>query len=118
MKTMTVQLFVRKADRESQKAERWLKERRKDFARIDVDVQPPSPAELESVVRYFHGDWNSLFDTTGKSWKNGGFSWKVFDPKSELLAHPELLKLPILRSSHQVLLGFDAGKYEKFFLDL
>ena len=115
---MTVQLFVRKSDRECQKAERWLKERRKIFVRIDVGIKPPSAAELESAVRSFQGDWNALLDTTGNAWKKGGFSWKVFDPKTELLEHPELLKLPILRSSNRVVVGFIADKYENFFLDL
>jgi Spx/MgsR family transcriptional regulator len=115
---MVVQLFVRKSDRECQKAERWLKERRLDFARIDVEVKSPSLSELESVVRSLQGDWDALLDTTGTAWRKGGFAWKVFDPRTELLEHPELLKLPILRASKQALVGFDADKYENFFLDL
>ncbi len=109
------QLFVRKACRESQKAERWLKERGIPFSRCDVDVKFPSPAELESLARGVQG-WDNLVDKDCSAWKKEGMAWRVFEPQSELVEFPQLLKTPLLREGNRAVAGFNPATYEKFCL--
>ncbi len=106
------QLFVRKSCRESQKAERWLKERRIPYSRCDVDEKFPSPRELESLARGVQG-WDQLLDKTGAVWKKEGMEWRVFDPETELRDYPGVLKTPLLREGNVAAAGFDPATYEK-----
>lgn len=106
-----LQLFGRKKCRETQKAERWLKERRKDFHFIDLDMKPLSPGELDSVAQAI-GSYQKLMDESCAEFVKRGLKFMDYDPREELLAHPALIKTPILRKAPQALVGFD----EKAFL--
>ncbi len=106
-----LQLFGRKKDRETQRAERWLKERRIDFHFIDLDQKPLSPAELDSIARSTGGH-QTLIDKASAEYKNGGWAHRSFDPRDELLDHPELLKTPILRRTPEAALGFDEAVWK------
>lgn len=101
-----LQVFGRKKDRETQKADRWLKERRVEFSFIDLDQKALSPGELDSIARAA-GGYETLVDTEGTEYKKGGWAHRSFDPREELLAHPGLVQTPILRLAPRAVVGFD-----------
>ena len=108
-----LQLFGRKKDRETQRGERWLKERRFDFHFIDVDQKPPSPGELDGMARAAGGH-QALIDAGSAEFKTGGWAHRTFDAREELLEHPALLKVPILRSAPRAFVGFDEAGWKAF----
>jgi len=107
----TLQLIGRKKDRETQKGERWLKERRIAFGFVDLDVKPLSPGELDSVARAVGGH-EALWDTQGAAYQKGGWAHRAFDARDELLEHPELLKTPILRLAPKAVVGWDEAAWK------
>ena len=103
---VALQLFGRKKDRESQKGDRWLKERRVDYHFVDLDQKALAPGELDSIARAAGGH-GALVDTAGSEYKNGGWAHRSFDPREELLEHPGLMKTPVLRAGPKAVVGFD-----------
>ena len=106
-----LQLFGRKKDRETQKAERWLKERRVEFSLVDLDLKALSPGELDSIARAAGGH-QALIDTAGAEYKKGGWAHRSFDAREELLDHPGLVRTPVLRCGPQAVVGFDEGAWK------
>lgn len=106
-----LQLFGRKKDRETQRGERWLKERRIVFSFVDLDQKTLSPGELDSIARSAGGH-EALVDTEGAEYKKGGWAHRSFEPREELLEHPGLLRVPVLRQAPQAVVGFDEGAWK------
>jgi arsenate reductase-like glutaredoxin family protein len=107
-----LQLFGRRKDRDTQKGERWLKERRIPFHFVDLEIKPLSPGELEGVARAV-GGFEKLIDESSAAYRAGGWAYKTFDPREELLAHPALVKTPILRLSPKAVVGFDETAWKE-----
>ena len=107
----TLQLFGRKKDRETQGAERWLRERRIEFSFVDVEVKALSPGELDSIARAVGGH-PALVDTGSSEYQKGGWAHRSFDPREELLDHPSLLRVPILRLAPRAVAGFDEAAWK------
>ena len=107
----SLQLFGRKKDRETQRADRWLKERRIDYSFLDLDQKALSPGELDSIARAVGGH-GALVDAGSPAYKNGGWAHRAFDAREELLAHPELTRVPILRASPKAAVGFDEAAWK------
>lgn len=105
-----LQLIGRKKDRETQRADRWLKERRIPFSFVDLDQKPLSPGELDSIARAA-GGFEALMATDSAAYKAGGWAHRHFDPREELLAHPGLVQVPILRLAPQAVVGFDEAAW-------
>ncbi len=109
---MSLQVFGRKKCKDSQKAERWLKERNISYQFIDLTQKAMSPRELDSVAAAC-GGYDSLVDTNSKLYSKRGMAWLEFDAREELLEHPELLCSPIIRKApNQAAIGFDAAKMQ------
>ncbi len=108
---MALQLFGRKKDRETQKAQRWLKERRIPFSVVDLDEKPLSPGELDSIARAAGGH-GAIVDVDGAAYAKGGWAHRAFDVREELLEHPELVRVPILRQSPRAVVGFDEASWK------
>ena len=106
-----LQLFGRRKDRETQKAERWLKERRIPFHFVDLDAKALSPGELDGIARAV-GGCERLIDETSAAYKSGGWAHRTFDPREELLEHPALVRAPILRAAPRALVGFDESAWK------
>jgi arsenate reductase-like glutaredoxin family protein len=109
---MALQLFGRKKDRETQKGQRWLKERNIPFSFVDLDEKPLSPGELDSIARAAGGH-EKVVDTEGGAFRNGGWAHRAFDAREELLEHPELVRAPILRASPKAVIGFDEPRWKE-----
>lgn len=107
----TLQLFGRKKDRDTQRADRWLKERRIGFSFVDLDQKTLSTGELDSIARAIKGH-EALIDTEGNEYKKGGWAHRTFDAREELLAHPGLLKVPVLRLTPKAIVGFDEALWK------
>lgn len=108
----SLQLFGRRKCRQTQKAERWLKERRWDYHFIDLDAKPLSPGELDSVARAV-GSYNCLIDETSPVFQKKGLKFMDFDAREELLENPGILRTPILRRSPKAVVGFDEISYQE-----
>jgi arsenate reductase len=106
-----LQLFGRKKDRETQKGQRWLQERRIVFSFVDLDVKPLAPGELDSIARAA-GGIQALVDTQGSEYQKGGWAHRAFDPREELLEHPALVRTPVLRLGTQAVVGFDEAAWK------
>ncbi|GAB6088949.1 arsenate reductase family protein [Spirochaeta dissipatitropha] len=104
---MAIQIFGGKKCKQTQKAERFLKERGQNYQFIDLSQKAMSPRELDSVAAAV-GSHAALVDENSKLYQKRGMAWMEYDAREELLEHPELLKTPVIRSSPKACIGFDA----------
>ena len=105
-----LQLFGRRKDRETQKGERWLKERRIPFHFVDL-AKALSPGELDGIARAVGGH-EKLVAVTSAAYQAGGWAHRAFDAREELLEHPELVRAPILRAAPRAVVGFDETSWK------
>ncbi|MFW5801605.1 MAG: arsenate reductase family protein [Spirochaeta sp.] len=104
-----MQIFGTKKCKETQKAERFLKERGISYQFVDLAQKAMSPRELDSVAAAVGGH-QKLIDEDSKAFQKRGMAWMEYDPREELLEHPELLRTPIIRRRQQAAVGFDSDK--------
>ncbi len=110
---MAYQLMGTAKCKETQKAQRWLKERKVEFHFLDLDKKPLSPGELDNIAGAQGGPGN-LVDTSSSIFQKAGLKYMDYDPRTELLEKPGLVKTPILREGKRSLVGFDPQKYKEF----
>jgi len=101
---MNLQIIGTKKCKETQKAERYFKERRIPFHFRDLTEKGLAKGELENISRVIPID--DLIDRESKRFKDRGMPFIVFDIEEELLADPLLLKTPIVRNEKLVTIGF------------
>jgi arsenate reductase len=100
---MNIQIFGTKKCKNTQKAERWFKERRIPFQAIDLKQKGMSAGELRSVARHV-GGVEALMDREGTRYAKQGLKDRApTGPRVEtaLLDDPQLLKTPIVRNGSQ-----------------
>jgi arsenate reductase len=100
-----IQIIGTKKDRETAKAIRFCKERSIAIQFVDLTQRSLSAGEWRSVFDAFEP--LSLIDSEGAFYKKEGYAHRLFDAEEELVLHPQLLRLPILRSKGRVQVGFD-----------
>ena len=100
-----LQLIGTRQDKETRKAERWLKERRIEFQFVDLKERKLSRREWESVFRSVE-DKSDLVDTASDYYRKNGYQWREIDPALEVMEHVELLKKPVLRLGEKAHVGF------------
>lgn len=101
-----LQVIGTKKDRNTLKAERFLKERRIEYQFVDLDKYELSEKEWISIFNSV-SDLHELIDKDSAFYKKKGYDYLEYDPKEELIEHPELLKKPILRRGCKADLGLD-----------
>lgn len=101
---MNIQIIGTKKCKETQKAERYFKERRIPFHFRDLTEKGLAKGELENISRVIPLD--DLIDRESKRFKDRGMQFMVFDIEEELLADPLLLKTPIVRNEKLVTVGY------------
>ena len=101
---MNIQIFGTKKSRDTQKAERYFKERGIKYHFRDFNIKGVSKGELENITRKISLD--DLIDRDGKQFKNRNLKFMVFDIETELLEDPLLFKTPIVRNGGEITLGF------------
>ncbi|MCA2005570.1 MAG: ArsC family transcriptional regulator [Ignavibacterium sp.] len=101
---MNIQIIGTRKCKETQKAERFFKERRIAFHIRDLTEKGLTKGELENICRVIPID--ELIDKESKQYKERGMQYMKFDIEEELLSDPLLLKTPIVRNERLVTVGY------------
>ena len=103
---MNIQIYGVKKCFDTQKAERFFKERRIKYQFIDILRYPPSKGELESMKRAV--GINSLIDPGAKEYRMLNLHI-IASPESRaeiLLNNPKLYITPVVRNGKQATVGY------------
>ncbi|MBQ3762326.1 MAG: hypothetical protein II875_10020 [Clostridia bacterium] len=105
---MNLQLYYIKNNFDVQKIRRFLKERRLPFAEVDLTRHKIGAREMDLFSRAA-GGIRLLVDQSAKGERAEYVKQLSIDEylKDELLEHPELIRLPILRNGSRILFGYD-----------
>jgi len=109
---MNIQIIGTKRCKETQKAERFFKERNIFYHFRDLSEKGISKGELENIKRVI--PLSELIDKKGKQFKKRGFSYMVYDIETELLEDSLLLKTPIVRNNNLVTVGYQPQDWIKW----
>ena len=109
---MNIQIIGTKKCKETQKAERFFKERRIPYHFRDLSDKGISKGELENISRVIPLD--ELIDRESKRFKDRGMQFMVFDIEQELLEDSLLLKIPIVRNEKLVTVGYQPDVWKKW----
>lgn len=101
---MNIQIIGVKSCSDTQKAERYFKERNIQFHFRDLNEKGLAKGELENITRVI--PLEELIDREGKQFKKRNLQYMVFDIEEELLNDPLLFKTPIVRNGKEVTLDF------------
>jgi arsenate reductase-like glutaredoxin family protein len=108
---MNIQIIGTKKCKETQRAERYFKERRIPFHFRDLTEKGLAKGELDNITRVIPLD--DLIDRESKRFKDRGMQFMVFDIEEELLSDSLLLKIPIVRSEKLVTIGYQPDVWKK-----
>ena len=109
---MNIQIIGTKKCKETQKAERYFKERRIQYHFRDLTEKGLAKGELENISRVFPLD--KLIDRESKRFKDRGMQFMVFDIEEELMADSLLLKTPIVRNERFVTVGYKSEIWKEW----
>ena len=109
---MNIQIIGTKKCKETQKAERFFKERRIPYHFRDLAEKGISKGELDNIIRVI--SLEDLIDKESKRYKDRGMQFMVFDIEEELLSDPLLLKTPIVRSENRVTVGYQPEVWKEW----
>ena len=109
---MNIQIFGKKKCFDTQKAERYFKERRIKFQSIDMVSKGMSKGELDSVIRAV--GLRNLIDTESPLYKAKNVD-RMTTPAlitEILLENPKLIKTPVVRNGQKATVGFVPDVWE------
>lgn len=109
-----IQIFGKKKDAETRKAERWFKERGLKVQSVELSEKGLSPGELKSVAARV-GGVEALIDRESKRYVEKGLKYSApTGPRIEalLIEDPLLLRTPIVRRGTDATLGFAPDVWE------
>ena len=111
---MNVQIYCGKKNFDTQKAERWFKERRIPFQALDLKKHRLGEREIRLMLSSV--GMNELIDREDKKVKEHP---ACYYNKAELLIpaiqeNPWLLKLPIVRNGSVMTIGYQPAVWEKW----
>ncbi len=109
---MNIQIIGTKKCKETQKAERYFKERKIPFHFRDLTEKGLTKGELENITRVIPID--DLIDRESKRFKDRGMQFMIFDIEEELLNDPLLFKTPIVRNERFVTVGFQPDVWKEW----
>lgn len=109
---MNIQIIGTKKCKNTQKAERYFKERRLPFHFKDLTEKGLAKGELDNITRVIPLD--DLIDRESKRFKDRGMQYMVFDIEEELLSDPLLLKTPIVRNEKLVTVGYKPEEWKEW----
>ncbi len=102
---MNIQVIGTKKCKNTQKTERFLKDRSIGFHFADLNERGISVGELNKIAS--GRDAEDLINRESKIFKKKNFIYMDYNPLEEILEHPELLITPIIRCGNKVIIGFD-----------
>ena len=99
------------------KAARLLDANGVAHARVDLKSSPPDVATLRGLWARSGAPIKRLFNTSGQSYRGGGFSTRLPDMTDDdalaaLAADGMLIKRPLLASGERVLIGFSEAEWQ------
>ena len=100
-----IQIIGTKKCKETAKAIRSCKERNIAFQFVDLGQRTLSDGEWRSLFNAYSAE--DLLDEASAYFIKEGYAWRSYDAAEELVAHPQLLKTPVLRCKGKVRLGYD-----------
>jgi arsenate reductase len=109
---MNVQIIGTKKCRETQKAERFFKERSTPFQFRDLTEKGISRGELENICRSVPID--ELLNKEGKEFQKRGLQYMVYEIEEELLSDPLLFKTPIVRNKGKATVGYQPEVWKEW----
>ncbi len=101
---MNIQIIGTKKCRDTQKAERFFKERRIPFHFRDLNEKGIAKGELDNILRSVPIE--ELIDKEGKQFQKRGLQFMVYNLEEELLSDSLLLKTPIVRNEGKAIVGY------------
>ncbi len=101
---MNIQIIGTKKCRDTQKAERFFKERRIPFHFRDLSEKGLTKGELDNITQKISPE--DLLNTESKVYKDKGMMYMKFDVEEELLSQPLLIKTPIVRFEKFFTVGY------------
>ena len=110
---MGLQIYAGKGF-DTQKAERYFKERRISYQRVDVLKFGVGKRELESVAAAVGLD--ALCDKDSKAWRESVLAYTQSRETiiNGLVEKPQLLKLPLVRNGKMATVGYQPDVWEKW----
>jgi arsenate reductase-like glutaredoxin family protein len=109
---MNIQIIGTKKCKETQRAERYFKDRRIPFHFRDLSEKGLAKGELENISRIIPLD--DLIDRESKRFKDRGMQFMVFNIEEELMADSLLLKTPIVRNERFVTVGYKSEIWKEW----
>lgn len=110
---MNIQIFGTRKNQDARKAERWFRERRIRAQYIDISEKGISRGELRSVAQAC-GGLDGLLDEGCRDRDALALVKYIAAAQREdaVLAHPQVLKLPIVRNGRLAAVGYRPEVYE------
>lgn len=108
-----IQIFGTNKSKDSRAAERFFKERRLQYHFVDLGKKPMSKGEIGRFIQKF--GLNALLDLQGKRYEALGLAHMRVSDESMLQkieAHPDLLRLPLVRGKKTLAVGNDAAAWK------
>lgn len=102
---MNIQIIGTKKCRDTQKAERFFKERRIVYHFRDLNEKALAKGELDNIKSVFPIE--DLIDTEGSQFKKRNMAYMKYDSEEELLNDSLLLKTPVVRNGKLVTIGYE-----------
>lgn len=109
---MNIQIFARKKCFDTQKAERYFKERRIKFQKIDLLSKGLSPGELKSIIQVL--GMKNIIDHQSTTYFELNLD-RITTPnliENIILDHPQILVTPIVRNGKQATVGYKPEIWE------
>ena len=101
---MNVQIFGVKKCRDTQKAERYFKERRIPYHFVDFNERGLSKGEMEKIKKAVGTD--ALLNRESKEYAKLNMQYIVHNREEMMLQHPLLIRTPIVRNGMQATVGY------------
>ncbi len=109
---MNIQIIGTKKCKDTQKAERFFKERRHPFHFRDLNEKGLTKGELDNISRVI--PLENLMDKEGKRFNERGMQFMVYNIEEELLSDSMLLKTPIVRNEKLVTVGYQPDVWKEW----
>ncbi len=112
---MNIQIFGTKKSKDSQKAERFFKERNIKFQYIDMKQKGLSKGEFESVCKAV-GGLDAMLDPDCKDKDLLALVTYIAeeDRAEKVLENQSVLKMPIVRNGRQATVGYQPDVWKKW----
>jgi len=118
---MNLKIYAYKNCDTCRKALKFLRAHQVSFEEIAIREQPPSPAELRSMLGAQGGQLRKLFNTSGGDYKALGLAQKLPDLSEDeaiglLAGNGNLVKRPFVIGDKIHLVGFDEALWREALL--